>query len=262
MRVDCTEASFSQSEVELRCHVRECSSVILAGEPHILRSDEIDIWHGTLSATQLDELPSHDLLSEDETARMMRFHFHKDRQDFLFCRSMLRILLASYLGSPPAELRFAYSAHGKPSLAISSGSLEFNLSHSHGNFLVAITLGRKVGVDIECLNRDLNVLDIAQRFFSPAERQALETLPSVLRHDAFFACWTRKEAFVKARGEGLSCPLDSFDVSVIADEESVSLATRPDASAASRWTVRSLNGFPDYKAAVAVESKNAGPALS
>jgi 4'-phosphopantetheinyl transferase len=117
-------------------------------------------------------------------------------------------------------------------------------------------------VDIECLNRDLNVLDIAQRFFSPAERQALETLPSALRHDAFFCCWTRKEAFVKARGEGLSCPLDSFDVSVIADEERVSLATRPDASAASRWTVRSLNSFPDYKAAVAVESKNAGPALS
>src|SRR5882757_2440925 len=102
MRVACTEASFSQSEGELFYRVRECSSVSLAGEPHMLRSDEIDVWRGTLSATQLDELPSHDLLSEDETARITRFHFHKDRQDFLFCRSMLRILLASYLGSPPA----------------------------------------------------------------------------------------------------------------------------------------------------------------
>jgi 4'-phosphopantetheinyl transferase len=221
----------------------------------VLRSDEIDVWRGTLSPTQLAALPSHDLLSEDETARMMRFHFDKDRQNFLFCRSMLRILLASYLGNPPAELRFAHSAHGKPSLANSSGSLEFNLSHSNGNFLLAITLGRKVGVDIECLNRDLNVLEIAQRFFSPSERAALETLPTALRHEAFFACWTRKEAFVKALGEGLSCPLDSFDVSVTPDEENISLATRPDASAASRWLVRSLNGFPGYKAAVAVESK-------
>jgi len=119
--------------------------------------------------------------------------------------------------------------------------------------LVAVALGRKVGVDIECLNRDLNVLEIAQRFFSPTERHAIEVLPGALRRDAFFACWTRKEAFVKARGEGLSCPLDSFDVSVMPDEQTVSLATRPDNSEADHWTLRSLNCFLGYKAAVAVE---------
>jgi len=192
-------------------------------------------------------------LSEGETARMLRFHFEKDRKNFLLYRSMLRILLASYLGSPPAELCFAYSAHGKPTLAISSGTLEFNLSHSNGHFLVAITLGRKVGVDIEFLKRDLDVLEIAQRFFSSAEKRAIENLSDEFRHDAFFSCWTRKEAFVKARGEGLSCPLDSFDVSVMPDEEFVSLATRPDNSEADGWMLRSLNCFPGYKAAVAVE---------
>jgi len=253
MTVDCAESSFPQAEAEVRWLVRECPSLNLASEPRTLRSDEIHIWHGAVSATQLEDLDPRDLLSEDETARMMRFHFEEDRQNFIFCRSMLRILLASYLGPFPAELCFAYSAHGKPTLATSSGSLEFNLSHSNRNFLVAIALGRKVGVDIECLNRDLNVLEIAQRFFSPTERHAIEVLPGALRHDAFFACWTRKEAFVKARGEGLSCPLDSFDVSVMPDEETVSLATRPDNSEADHWTLRSLNCFPGYKAAVAVE---------
>jgi len=257
--VEYTDASLSRFEAELSCRVRECSSIRLAGEPHGLRSDEIDLWHATLSPAQADELASADLLSEDETDRMMRFHFQKDRQNFLFCRSVLRILLASYLGSSPAELRFAYSAHGKPTLADTPGNLEFNLSHSNGRFLVAISLARKVGVDIECLNRDVNVLEIAQRFFSAAEREALQALPSARRHDAFFACWTRKEAFVKARGEGLSCPLDSFDVSVMPEDENVNLGTRPDASEASRWVIRSLNGFPGYKAAVVVESKKAGP---
>jgi 4'-phosphopantetheinyl transferase len=233
--------------------VRDGASVDEASATHTICSGEIHVWHNQLTGTRFNENAFAKLLSIDESTRMARLHRDNDRKNFLFCRSMLRILLASYLGNSPAELCFAYSAHGKPSLATSSGSLEFNLSHSNGNFLVAITLGRKVGVDIEFRNRDLNVLEIAQRFFSPAERQAIETFPDILRRDAFFACWTRKEAFVKARGEGLSCPLDSFDVSVMPDEETVSLATRPDNSEADRWTLQSLNCFPGYKAAVAVE---------
>jgi len=259
LRVDSAGSSLPRSDGEVRSRVRDCRLLNVVGEARTLPSDEIHIWHGTFSSTQLAELTPRNLLSEDETDRLLRFHFEKDRQNFLFCRSMLRILLASYLGDPPAELCFAYSAHGKPTLASSSGSLEFNLSHSNGNFLVAITLGRKVGVDIEFLKRDLNVLEIAQRFFSTAERQAIRALPDTLQHDAFFSCWTRKEAFVKARGEGLSRPLDSFDVSVTPDEESVSLATRPDNSEADRWTLLSLNCFPGFKAALAVESKNVGP---
>jgi 4'-phosphopantetheinyl transferase len=259
LAVGCPEASFLRPETNLRMIVRECAPVSSARETHTVRRNEIHLWHAEVSATELYEFAQHAWLSENESARMMRFHFEKDRQNFLFCRSMLRILLASYLGDPPAELCFAYSAHGKPTLASSSGSLEFNLSHSNGNFLVAITLGRKVGVDIEFLNRDLDVLEIAQRFFSSAERQAIQALPDTLQHDAFFSCWTRKEAFVKARGEGLSRPLDSFDVSVMPDEETVSLATRPDNSEADRWTLLSLNCFPGFKAALAVESENAGP---
>src|SRR5262249_25780855 len=189
----------------------------------------------------------------DERERMARFRFANDRNNFLFCRSMLRILLASYLGTSPAELRFAYSAHGKPSLATPVGNLEFNLSHSQGIVLFAFSVQTKVGVDVEHIRRDLNVQEIAGRFFSAAEKRAL--MQRLDAYDAFFHCWTRKEAFVKARGEGLSCPLESFDVSVVPEDEDVCLATRPDSTEAHNWQLCSMNFFPGYAAAVAVETE-------
>jgi 4'-phosphopantetheinyl transferase len=106
-------------------------------------------------------------------------------------------------------------------------------------------------VDVERIHHDFRVQEIAQRFLSVAERQALEQETSV--HDAFFHCWTRKEAFVKARGEGLSYPLDSFDVSVSPKREEVTLSTRPDSSEARQWRLRSLNFFPGHAAALAME---------
>jgi len=212
-------------------------------------NEEIQIWYAYPALHHLD-LDTYGLLSRDEQERMARFRFETDRDNFLFYRSMLRVLLASYLGTPPAELCFAYSAHGKPSLAAPSGRLEFNLSHSHGIVLFAFSQGRRVGVDVEYVRRDLNVQEIAGRFFSAAENHAL--MQRSYMHDAFFHCWTRKEAFVKARGEGLSCPLDSFDVSV-APEEEVSLTTRPDACESQSWQLWSLSSFQGYAAAVAVE---------
>jgi len=212
-------------------------------------NDEAHIWYAYPAQHHLD-LDTYALLSRDEHERMARFRFETDRNNFLFYRSMLRVLLASYLGTPPAELCFAYSAHGKPSLAAPSGRLEFNLSHSHGIVLFAFSQGRRVGVDVEYTRRDLNVQEIAGRFFSTAENCALTQCADM--YDAFFHCWTRKEAFVKARGEGLSCPLDSFDVSV-APEEEVSLTTRPDACESQSWQLWSLSSFQGYAAAVAVE---------
>ena len=239
-----------------RIIVGECSTVARAGEPHTLIEDEIHVWHASPFGASVDESSFRKLLSKDELTRMERFRFDDDQRNFLFCRSMLRILLASYVGTSPAELLFAYSAHGKPSLATSTGSVEFNLSHSNGNVLIAITRDRKIGVDIECLSRDVDVLDISQRFFSPAEHFSLQALPPIERQRAFFSCWTRKEAFVKALGEGLSCPLDSFDVSITPDEESVEFVTR--SRDIGYWGLRSLNYWPDFAAAIAVESTNKG----
>lgn len=223
-----------------------------ASATHNIRPGEVHIWQATLPAPGWDEDRFLSMLSADECARMARFRFPRDRRNFLFCRSVLRILLASYLGTPPAELRFAYSAHGKPSLAAPSVYLEFNLSHSNGSLLLAVCLEGRVGVDIERVRRDLDFEGIARQFFSPRECRALAAVPENMRHDAFFACWTRKEAFVKAQGSGLSYPLDSFDVSTDSREEAPQLI--PPASNTESWTLRSLNSFPGYAAAVAVES--------
>ena len=213
---------------------------------------EVHIWQAQPDMHQLDLDPSA-FLSPDERERMARFRFGTDSRNFLFCRSMLRLLLASYLGTSPAELRFAYSAHGKPSLSVPADNLQFNLSHSHGAVLYAFSRGTRIGVDVEHIRHDLIVEEIATRFFSPAEQVEIAQSPE--KYDAFFHCWTRKEAFVKARGEGLSCPLDSFDVAVSPDCDQVSLTTRPDSFEAQHWQLHSLNSFPGYAAAVAVESE-------
>ena len=235
--------------------VRECPHTAANFVCSMPYQDEIHVWHALTAVHQLD-LDTDGLLSRDEHARMMRFRFDNDRSNFLFCRSMLRMLLASYLGTFPVELRFAYSAHGKPSLAEPSGNLQFNLSHSGGAVLFAFCTERRIGVDVERVRRDLNVQEIAGRFFSDAENRALRQCPDA--HEAFFRCWTRKEAFVKARGEGLSCPLETFDVSVADEENQVSLTTRPDPFEAEGWQLWSLNSFPGYAAAVAVESGKSG----
>ena len=212
---------------------------------------EVHIWYAYPAQHHLD-LDTYALLSRDEQERMAQFRFGTDRDNFLFYRSMLRVLLASYLGTLPTELCFAYSAHGKPSLARSSGHLEFNVSHSHGIVLFAFSREGRVGVDVEYIRRDLNVREIAARFFSTAENCALTQCVDM--YDAFFHCWTRKEAFVKARGEGLSCPLDSFDVSTAPQEEEVCLTTRPDPCESQSWQLWSLNSFPGYAAAVGIEA--------
>lgn len=246
-------ASKTNQGTHVRLVVRECASGLLGGEPSVLAKDEVHVWHASAAVTGFEGFADAHLMSEDETERMLRFHFPEDRRNFLFCRSMLRMLLASYLGTSPAELCFAYSAHGKPSLSVPADNLQFNLSHSHGTVLYAFSRGKRIGVDVEHIRHDLNVEEIAARFFSRAEQ--IEIAQSPDQYDAFFHCWTRKEAFVKARGEGLSCPLNSFDVSVAHDCNEISLTTRPDSSEAQRWQLHSLNCFPDYAAAVAVESE-------
>ncbi len=232
--------------------VRECPSFTgPVGEQRIQRG-EIHIWHAS-PATHGLHPDAQELLSTDEKERMARFRFDTDRHNFLFCRSMLRILLASYLGSPPAELRFAYSAHGKPSLSISSCALEFNLSHTEGRVLLAVCLGNRVGVDVERIRRNFAALDIADRFFSEAEKKALRATPEEFLYEAFFHCWTRKEAFVKGRGDGLSCPLAGFDVSLAPEDEQVSLTIPGDSAESRRWQLWSLNNFPQCAAALAAE---------
>ncbi len=193
------------------------------------------------------------ILSPDEQQRAARFHFERDRIRFTAARAALRRILSRYLRCAPADLAFDYSPHGKPALP-GDNPLSFNLSHSGDWAVCAVTLSRRVGVDIELIRPDLASETIAERFFSPREAAELRALPRHEQPAAFFRCWTRKEAFVKARGEGLSLPLDRFDVTLRPGEPPALLRTLDDPREAARWSMAALSAPPGYEATVVVES--------
>jgi 4'-phosphopantetheinyl transferase len=218
-----------------------------------LRDEEIHVWHGPLQPSHAEVAHLAQCLSLDELERAERFRFEKNRNEFIFARGLLRTLLGCYLGSSPADLRFAYSPHGKPGLS-GKNTLDFNLSHTDGMMVLAFARHRKIGVDIEKVRRDFKVEEIAERFFSVAERLALREIPEPERYAAFFRCWTRKEAYIKARGEGLSHPLHQFDVSLEPAQAAALLGTRPDAAETKRWSLWDLAILPDYAAALAAHA--------
>jgi len=216
--------------------------------PLDLRSDQVHVWRIQLSSIPLNE----DALSEAERQRAARFHFDKDRDRYIVSHASLRDILSRYLQSEPHDLKFAANEFGKPFLP--DHNIEFNLSHSGDLGLIAVTRGRKVGVDIELIREDIELENLAARFFSPREISELMALTIEQRTRGFFNCWARKEAYIKAHGLGLSLPLDSFDVSL--DERALLRATRPDADEASRWMMLSLDTNSGYAGAVAVQGNN------
>jgi 4'-phosphopantetheinyl transferase len=220
--------------------------VLLDLHPH-----EVHIWRLSLelSPDSVGSLESH--LSADESQRAARFRFPADRHRFISSHGCLRDVLARYLHCEPGEIEFSTNKHGKP--VLKHHELEFNLSHSGDFALVAVSQSHRVGVDVERIRAGISSLVIARQYFSKNEFAELEALPLESRETAFFTCWTRKEAYIKAHGLGLSLPLDSFDVSLSPDEPAVLRATRPDSSIASGWTLKSLDFNAGYAAAVAVE---------
>jgi 4'-phosphopantetheinyl transferase len=156
-------------------------------------------------------------LSADEQARAVRFHSFLDRTHYVAGRGTLRAIMAQYLGVPAAELRFCANTHGKPSRFPSEGAedLRFNVSHSHGLALFTFALHREVGVDLERVRPSGKEESLAERSFSPQEIAVLRTLPTGAQAEGFFHCWTRKEAYIKARGKGLSIELSSFAPSLL-----------------------------------------------
>jgi 4'-phosphopantetheinyl transferase len=219
-----------------------------------LTSHQVDIWR-----VSLDKLPdsvqwAESTLSADEVQRAARFRFEADRRRFLISHASLRDILARHLRQPPQEVQFGVGEHGKPIL-LSDSQLDFNLSHSGDFALIGVASGRKVGVDVEKFRHDMEQERIARRFFSENENAELKSLPDKQKIDGFFTCWTRKEAYIKAHGLGLSLPLNSFDVSLTPHKPALLLATRPDPHEASRWTLLSLDVHPGYTGAVAVEGR-------
>jgi 4'-phosphopantetheinyl transferase len=219
-----------------------------------LTPQEVHVWSLAVDNNELDLSEMRDVLSVDERERAGRFRFEPHRAQYVRTRATLRWLLAHYLGVPADEIWLGYSSYGKPTLVEpASHDLEFNVSHTEGIAIFGFTRGHRIGVDIEKLRTDFEAEEIAERFFSPAERAALHAIAKEARHAAFFRVWTRKESYIKALGEGLSHPLHQFDVSA-GDDDAWLIATRPQASEAQRWHLEDLKVVPGYVAAVAVET--------
>ena len=216
---------------------------------------EVHVWRGSLDLmpTVVERLRR--LLSHDELARAGRFHFERDRQHFIVARGCLRTILSCYLKTPATEIEFIYGVNGKPQLAdscLQAQPLYFNLAHSAGLALYAFTHVGEIGVDLEQIRSELTGDDIARQFFSKSELACLTRLPSEVRQEAFFNCWTRKEAFIKAKGIGLSLALDQFDVTLAPNEPPALLWTGWDENEASRWSLKGIIAGPGYVGAVAV----------
>jgi 4'-phosphopantetheinyl transferase len=223
-----------------------------------LAPGEIHVWQVHLDAApgQVESLGR--ALSADEWERAHRFRFDKHRRQYVVGRGALRTLVAAYLGSRPAEIQFSYGPRGKPFLAppfdrLDDRGLQLNLSNSHELALVVFVLGREVGVDVEYLRPMTDCEQIAERFFSESERRTLRYIPFPAKQEAFFNCWTRKEAYLKAVGEGLAAPLDSFDVTLALNEPPRMLSLKGDAVRAAGWFFHHLRPAEDYIGAVAIE---------
>ena len=220
-----------------------------------LSGDEVHIWRACLLQPEpiLNRLG--DILAEDEWERSKRFRFASDRQKFVVARGVLRFILCRYLEIPPRQLRFGYSSYGKPALLdnCGQGSLRFNLSHSADLALYAISNKREVGIDVESLSSPVTPQEIARRFFSSRESGEICGLPPERQREAFFHCWTRKEAYVKARGEGLTFPLDQVEVPFAASESVSFLCEMRDRESASIWSLYNVTVDTGYAAALVVK---------
>jgi 4'-phosphopantetheinyl transferase len=238
-----------------------------------LSPGEIQVWSIRLdpSPERVESLGRY--LSSDEWQRANRFRFERHRRQYVVGRGSLRLLLGEYLNMAPEHILFTYGPRGKPfldgSLPLSrhggeggwdqtAGGLFFNLSNSDERALIGFVREREIGVDIEYLKPMPDCEQIAERFFSESERLVLREIPAERKEEAFFNCWTRKEAYLKAVGEGLAAPLDSFDVTLAPGEAPRMHTLRGDAAAASRWLFEHLQPAPDYVGAIALERRSEG----
>lgn len=222
-----------------------------------LAESELHVWVASLNRPQAlrDRLWQH--LAADEQERAKRFYFDRDRNHYVVARGLLRQLLGHYLQRPAEQIEFAYGEHGKPALAAQLGSnVRFNLSHAQGIALLAFARNREVGVDIEQVRPLDDGEQIAERFFSKNEVAEFTAVPAAQKPQAFFNCWTRKEAFIKVIGEGLSCPLDSFDVTLKPGDPAALLQVQGSQKAAARWKLLNLEPATGYAGAVIAEGQD------
>jgi 4'-phosphopantetheinyl transferase len=236
---------------------REAAWKLAPGEFR-LGDDDVHVWRAALNQPAAAISAFSQILATEELNRASKYHFQKDRDRFIVARALLRLILGSYLRKEPGELRFCSNPYGKPSLAAAADSetLRFNLSHSRDLALYAVARNREVGLDLEYARHDFDTAKIAAQFFSQSEIAALDALPANMQPEGFFRCWTRKEAYIKARGQGLSLPLDEFAVSLSPNHPAALLSVANNPAEVSRWSLQELAPGPGYLAAIAIEGHN------
>ena len=226
-------------------------SIETVGAPYLLSHKEVDVWLVPLDPPVETMQVLIPLLSLDERERASRFKFDKDRRRFVVARAALRTLLGRYLHVHGSEIKFLYGSKGKPYLGgAQNAKPRFNVSHSGEFALIAFTDDEPVGVDIELIHEMDDAESVVRRFFSPVEVEQWMGLPARLRSRAFFDCWTRKEAYVKAVGDGLSMPLDRFAVA-FRPGDSPTIAFL-DANPDRQWSLFDLTPAPGYAGALAI----------
>ncbi len=229
-----------------------------ATELSALAAREVHVWRASLDlpAPRLQTLKQ--TLAREERARAERFRFDSHRARFIASRGILRDILGRYLGSEPRSLRFAYNGYEKPFLVdeTEDGPIFFNVTHSQDMALYAFTRLGDIGIDVEQMTTEAkDYEDIAAAFFSVAEVEQLRAVPEAARQEAFLNGWTRKEAYIKARGMGLSLALDQFDVALTPGVPAALLATREADQGPSWWSLRALDAGPGFIAALAVRGQ-------
>jgi len=220
-----------------------------------LKNDEVHVWLVGGDDAAIGAAGYDSVLSSVERDRASKFKFAVHRRRYTIAHAALRHILGGYLELDPAQLEFRQGPYGKPELASTARSepLNFNLSHSHEAALVAVTHGGQIGVDIEYIKREFQWQEVAERFFAPGEIARLRALPVEKQQRAFFTCWTRKEAYIKAKGGGLSIPLKDFEVSLSPGEPASLVSCIGDPKEVQRWQLAEIETSSDYAAAIAVE---------
>ena len=221
----------------------------------LLPPDVVHVWRVELDPPEAAVVRLARPLSADEQQRAARFQSVALRRRFVVAHGVLRLILGRYTGSDPAALLFRNGPHGKPALRApdTTTSLHFNLSHADDLALIAVARDRELGVDIERRRPLPDAAAIADRFFSLSERSALRAMPADRRLEYFYTLWTCKEAYIKARGDGLALPLDQFEVALEADGAAALMRTGDNPDGAARWSLRTLRAALGYAAALAVE---------
>ena len=216
-----------------------------------MKKTEIHLWTAPLTPAGTEKYNILEVLSPDERKRAEAFRFEKHRSSFVVGRAMLRFILGSYLQQQPRDIRFKYGRNGKPALDEAKSRLHFNLAHSENRVVYAMTEAGELGVDVELVRPLPELESIAQKFFSPEECHQLLSLPAERRIEGFFNCWTRKEAYLKAVGDGLMVPLNSFQVSLLPGQPAAFLKLPGDRYPMSQWDLFHVELSDGYVGALA-----------